>query len=69
MSPHEIIEEYFLDKIGEKPEVQLEELIKDKSLDDEWIKKQQDEIEQEELKKVFNKANEADFEEIAKDSV
>ena len=66
----EILKDYFLDRISEKPAIELNEILKDKTADDEWVRKQQQEILKEELDRVFKKPKEDDFEEeVIKDSV
>jgi hypothetical protein len=73
-----MLEDYFLYIIDENPHLKMEEVIRDKSLDDEWLKSQQEELKQEEIQRLFKdkpvlkpdkKLDDKDFEVIEKDAV
>jgi hypothetical protein len=70
-----MLEDYFLNIIDENPQLRMEDVIRDKSLDDDWIKSQQEELKQEEIQRLFkskpkmNVINDKDFEVVEKDSV
>jgi len=74
-SYQEMLEDYFLNIIDENPQLRMEDVIRDKSLDDDWIKSQQEELKQEEIQRLFksnpkmNVINDKDFEVVEKDSV
>ncbi len=55
MTSEEMLKDYFLDKVLENPEIQLSDLIKDKSLDESWMAEQEAEMVNEALKKRFEK--------------
>jgi hypothetical protein len=63
----EMLQEYFLEKVEEKPDIKIEELIQDKTLDSNWIEEQQQEEIKESLKKRFANLNDEDFETLAED--
>jgi hypothetical protein len=73
MTHSEILEDYLVDKIEENPELKLEMLTHDKTLDSAWLEEQQQAEINEALKQTFSKNNKKelpnDFEVIAKDSV
>lgn len=64
----EIQEDWLMERLYEDPSLTLESLQYDSSSDEEWMINTQKTIEQEELKKVFNKAKEKDFEEVERES-
>jgi hypothetical protein len=56
MTPEDLKYEQLLHALSEKPEIRLEDLIKTDEADEEWMKQQDEDVIQESLKELFNKA-------------
>jgi hypothetical protein len=56
MTPEDIKYEYLLHLVSEKPDLKVEDIVKDVEADDAWIKQQEDEVLQDNLRELFDKS-------------
>jgi hypothetical protein len=63
-----MLEEYFLEKVEENPDISLNSIMRDKNADSNWIDEQLQEDAKEEVDKYFKKLKEKDFEIVEKET-
>lgn len=69
MTFEEMLQEYFLEKLEEKPDLKIEDIFRDKSMDNAWLEDQQQEDVKEAIRSRFEKKDQDDFEIVSIDTV